>query len=237
MSLAWITGARGFLGRSLARHLADQGTRVAGIGHGHWPASDAAAAGVDVWVNGEIGTSSLELVLAQTGSPAAIYHLAGGSAVGASFANPLEDFERTVHTTVRLLEWIRRRCGDVPGGRGLERGGLRRRSRGSARPSRLRARRFRRTATTSRSWRRSAARMRRTSACAAPSCACSPPTGRACASRSCGTSAVASARRRRTSIVLDGTGQERRDWIHASDVARLLAMVGGEAAVAPTSRS
>ena len=101
-------------GQELARHLADQGTRVAGIGHGHWPASDAAAAGVDVWVNGEIGTSSLELVLAQTGSPGAIYHLAGGSVVGASFANPLEDFERTVHTTVQLLEWIRRRCGDVP---------------------------------------------------------------------------------------------------------------------------
>jgi len=27
-------------------------------------------------------------------------------------------------------------------------------------------------------------------------------------------------------LVLDGTGQERRDWIHASDVARLLALIG-----------
>lgn len=111
---AWITGARGFLGRGLASHLAAEGMEVAGLGHGHWPASEAAAAGVAHWVNGEIGTSSLELLLSQAGRPAVIYHLAGGSVVGASFANPLEDFERTVHTTVRLLEWIRRRCADVP---------------------------------------------------------------------------------------------------------------------------
>jgi UDP-glucose 4-epimerase len=110
----WITGARGFLGRNLALHLAAGGTQVAGLGHGHWPASDAGAAGVAHWVNGEIGTSSLELLLLQAGRPDVIYHLAGGSVVGASFANPLEDFERTVHTTVRLLEWIRRRCADVP---------------------------------------------------------------------------------------------------------------------------
>ena len=93
---AWITGARGFIGRSLARHLADAGAEVAGVGHGHWP--DAVAAGVGCWVNADIHAASLDLLLARTGPPDVVYHLAGGSAVGPSFANPLEDFERTVHT-------------------------------------------------------------------------------------------------------------------------------------------
>jgi len=111
-SRAWITGARGFIGRALARHLASAGVEVAGVGHGHWP--DAAAAGVDCWVNADIHAASLDLLLSRAGAPAAIYHLAGGSAVGPSFANPLEDFERTVHTTARLLEWVRCHAPDTP---------------------------------------------------------------------------------------------------------------------------
>ncbi len=102
---AWITGARGFIGRSLARHLAAEGVEVAGVGHGHWP--DASTAGVTHWVNADIHAASLDLLQSRAGAPDAIYHLAGGSAVGPSFANPLEDFERTVHTTARLLEWVR----------------------------------------------------------------------------------------------------------------------------------
>jgi len=111
-SRAWITGARGFIGRALARRLADAGVEVAGVGHGHWP--DAAAAGVGCWVNADIHAASLDLLLSRAGAPAAIYHLAGGSAVGPSFANPLEDFERTVHTTARLLEWVRCHASDTP---------------------------------------------------------------------------------------------------------------------------
>lgn len=110
---AWITGARGFLGRALARHLADSATQVTGIGHGHWPRQEAADAGVTHWSNADINGASLDGLLAEAGRPGVIYHLAGGSAVGSSFANPLEDFERTVHTTVRLLDWVRRQCADV----------------------------------------------------------------------------------------------------------------------------
>jgi UDP-glucose 4-epimerase len=109
---AWITGARGFIGRSLARYLADAGVEVAGVGHGHWP--DAAAAGVGCWVNADIHAASLDLLVSRAGVPGTIYHLAGGSAVGPSFANPLEDFERTVHTTARLLEWVRCHAPDTP---------------------------------------------------------------------------------------------------------------------------
>jgi UDP-glucose 4-epimerase len=111
---SWITGARGFLGQSLARHLAGAGTTVAGIGHGHWPRQEAAAAGVSHWVNADINAANLDGLRADVGPPDVIYHLAGGSAVGPSFANPLEDFERTVHTTVRLLDWVRRQVPGVP---------------------------------------------------------------------------------------------------------------------------
>lgn len=110
----WITGAHGFLGRGLARALADRGTAVAGVGHGHWPESEAAAAGLSHWINADIHGGSLDLLLSRTGRPQVIYHLAGGSVVGPSFANPLEDFERTVHTTIRLLDWMRCRCPDLP---------------------------------------------------------------------------------------------------------------------------
>jgi UDP-glucose 4-epimerase len=110
---AWITGARGFIGQALARHLANEGVVVAGLGHGHWPDS-AADAGVVHWVNADIHAASLDLLLARAGAPDVIFHLAGGSAVGPSFANPLEDFERTVYTTARLLEWTRCHCPAAP---------------------------------------------------------------------------------------------------------------------------
>jgi len=41
------------------------------------------------------------------GAPDFVYHLAGGSSVGAAIASPHEDFARTVATTAELLDWIR----------------------------------------------------------------------------------------------------------------------------------
>lgn len=111
---AWITGARGFIGRHLARHLAAAGRPVAGLGHGHWTATEAARHGVGEWLNGEIDEANLDLLAARAGPPEVVFHLAGGASVGASLANPAEDYERTVHTTVRLLDWIRRRCAATP---------------------------------------------------------------------------------------------------------------------------
>ena len=89
----------------MARALAGDGHKVAGLGHGAWP--DAAAAGVDLWVNGDIDTPNLSTLADQAGGFAAVFHLAGGSAVGPSLERPREDFERTVATTARLLDWVR----------------------------------------------------------------------------------------------------------------------------------
>ena len=80
---------------------------MVGIGHGPWPAAEAKAWGVQRWLNGGIRASNLEQLLRDGGSPDCIFHLAGGSSVGASIANPYEDFTRTVATTAELLEWMR----------------------------------------------------------------------------------------------------------------------------------
>jgi UDP-glucose 4-epimerase len=103
----WITGCRGFIGRHLASWLSRQGHTVVGIGHGPWPPAEAQAWGVQRWLNGGIHASNLQQLLRDGGPPDYIFHLAGGSSVGASIANPYEDFTRTVATTAELLEWMR----------------------------------------------------------------------------------------------------------------------------------
>jgi UDP-glucose 4-epimerase len=103
----WITGCRGFIGRHLASWLSRQGHTVVGIGHGPWPTAEAQAWGVQRWLNGGIHASNLQQLLRDGGPPNYIFHLAGGSSVGASIAHPYEDFARTVATTAELLEWMR----------------------------------------------------------------------------------------------------------------------------------
>lgn len=103
----WITGAHGFIGKHLARTLALSGHNVSGLGHGIWPEQQAATWGVTHWINGDILPGNLQLLQQVAGSPAVVYHLAGGSSVGGAIANPREDFFRTVGTTMELLEWLR----------------------------------------------------------------------------------------------------------------------------------
>jgi len=107
MTDAWITGAHGFIGRYLARSLEANGHRVAGIGHGAWPEAEAAQWGLSYWLNGEISASNLGQMRQVLGIPDVVFHLAGGSSVGAAIAHPHEDFTRTVVSTAELLEWLR----------------------------------------------------------------------------------------------------------------------------------
>jgi UDP-glucose 4-epimerase len=103
----WITGANGFIGRYLARELADAGYAVHGIGHGAIHDSDRQRLGLKTWLNGEIDAANLNALAVAHGLPSKIYHLAGGSSVGLSIAQHFEDFSRTVASTARLLEWLR----------------------------------------------------------------------------------------------------------------------------------
>ncbi|MEH2554045.1 UDP-glucose 4-epimerase [Bradyrhizobium algeriense] len=103
----WVTGANGFIGRHLVRVLADRGYRVHGIGHGAIGETERHRLGLEHWLNGEIDAANLNALAEHSGLPSAIFHLAGGSSVGLSIAQPFEDFSRTVASTARLLEWLR----------------------------------------------------------------------------------------------------------------------------------
>jgi UDP-glucose 4-epimerase len=103
----WVTGANGFIGRHLVRALADEGHTVHGIGHGAFEDADRQRVRLGQWLNGEIDAANLNALAGRTGSPTTIFHLAGGSSVGLSIAQPFEDFSRTVSSTARLLEWLR----------------------------------------------------------------------------------------------------------------------------------
>lgn len=106
MARILITGAHGFIGKHLARYLAAQGHHVSGLGHGIWPPIEASRWGVQDWLNGDVQAANLRALQARN-EPELVFHLAGGSTVGAAIANPREDFFRTVASTVELLEWMR----------------------------------------------------------------------------------------------------------------------------------
>jgi UDP-glucose 4-epimerase len=103
----WITGANGFIGRHLARALTEAGHAVHGVGHGALGDAERRVLGLRTWLNGEIDAANLHALAAASGLPSTIFHLAGGSSVGLSIAQPFEDFSRTVSSTARLLEWLR----------------------------------------------------------------------------------------------------------------------------------
>lgn len=106
---AWVTGARGFIGRHLAAELARRGHRVHGIGHGAWLPDDRSAWGVAGWINSAVTAAGLDALAAAVGAPSVVFHLAGGSSVGASLGAPREDFARTVEASAELAEWVRTR--------------------------------------------------------------------------------------------------------------------------------
>jgi len=110
MSVLWVTGAKGFIGSHLVSHLAGQGAHVGGIGGAASASGDALTGGLAHWVGGAVGPETLDLLESRTGTPATIFHLAGGSSIGASLADPAADFERTVGSSAALLEWMRWRA-------------------------------------------------------------------------------------------------------------------------------
>lgn len=99
-----ITGAHGFLGRYCAAEFSRQGYRVMGIGHGTWDDGAAADAGIDVWLEGDI---SLEQLASLPWRPDIIVHAAGSGSVSFSLSHPMQDFERSVTTTMSVLEYAR----------------------------------------------------------------------------------------------------------------------------------
>lgn len=108
MKRAIVTGAAGFLGRHVARHLHLAGWSVVGIGHGNLDADGVRRWGFDFWSRADVNVESLTAVIQAEGRPNLVVHAAGGSSVGASREKPLEDFHCTVTTTAAVIEVLRR---------------------------------------------------------------------------------------------------------------------------------
>ena len=107
-----ITGAAGMIGRKLTERLASEGglngrqidrlTLLDVV----MPTTAMRFKGKTDLVAADLATPG-EATRAIAHRPDTIFHLAGGSSVGLSIAQPFEDFSRTVSSTARLLEWLR----------------------------------------------------------------------------------------------------------------------------------
>jgi UDP-glucose 4-epimerase len=99
-----VTGGAGFLGRAVARAYRNLGSRVTGIGHSHWTLAAATEAGYDDWYSSSVDATGLSQL---EGSFDVVVHCAGNGSVPFSMTHPREAFERTVQTTVDVLEFCR----------------------------------------------------------------------------------------------------------------------------------
>lgn len=100
-----ITGAYGFLGRNVSKEFKKNADNyVAGIGHGKWDNEEYSKWGLDDWHE---TTITFEALLNINKKFDIIVHCGGSGSVGFSWENPYEDFQKSVQSTLSLLEFIR----------------------------------------------------------------------------------------------------------------------------------
>lgn len=100
----WVTGARGFLGRHIARDFVNHGYAVAGMGRGEWGEHDDW--GLLTWVSAPVSYDSFEQLRKATGLPHLLFHAAGTGTVGASESEPSGSYRDTVDSTRSTLDWL-----------------------------------------------------------------------------------------------------------------------------------
>lgn len=101
---ALVTGAHGFIGRHVARHLAELGYIVTGIGHGAWDKAEQRRYGITFWHSAGV---TLDSLVTYGEEPDVIMHCAGSGSVIFSVTHPYQDFMRTVTATAAVLEYMR----------------------------------------------------------------------------------------------------------------------------------
>ncbi|HXB06411.1 MAG TPA: NAD(P)-dependent oxidoreductase [Puia sp.] len=99
-----VTGAYGFLGRNISKVFKQSGHTVVGIGHGKWQEEEFTKWGVDTWVE---STITFEALINININFDIIVHCGGSGSVGYSIINPYEDFQKSVQSTLAVLEFIR----------------------------------------------------------------------------------------------------------------------------------
>lgn len=104
MKRVLVTGAYGFLGRNVARFFSKENNYVVGIGHGKWYKEEFSEWGLNEWFE---TTITFEALLNINKKFDLIVHCGGSGAVGFSNQNPYEDFQKSVQSTLSLLEFIR----------------------------------------------------------------------------------------------------------------------------------
>jgi len=104
-----ITGGYGFIGRNTAREFKNGGHEVLGMGHGNWCNQDYSKWGFDEWFE---NTITLEALLIFNQKFDLIVHCAGSGSVAFAHGNPYEDFQKSVQSTLALLEYIRIQASD-----------------------------------------------------------------------------------------------------------------------------
>lgn len=101
--LVWITGVHGFIGRHLAKKLGESDHKIVGFTR----SGTAEPPERSRFPLHPLSSEGLSAALTNHGSPDRVYHFAGGATVGSSFSNPHGDFLANVATTELLLETLR----------------------------------------------------------------------------------------------------------------------------------
>ena len=99
-----ITGGKGFLGREVACVFKRHGHRIVGIGHGEWNQAEFQACGFDTWNNLHVNLVNLATL---EESFDIVIHCAGSGCVQDAQLNPLANYNKTVQSSVELLEYVR----------------------------------------------------------------------------------------------------------------------------------
>lgn len=98
-----MLGAKGFLGRHVARRFDAEGWRVEGLGRGQWV--EHAEWGLVAWHDSTVTTRSLE-ELAREGLPDAVFCAAGSGTVRESFSNAEKAYDDTVGSAKIALDFL-----------------------------------------------------------------------------------------------------------------------------------
>lgn len=99
-----ITGTYGFLGRHTARHFKSLGYYVIALGHGTWKQGEQNTWGIDDWLSADITLANLGALETEFDI---IVHCAGSGSVAYSMQEPMKDFQRSVQSTLAILEYMR----------------------------------------------------------------------------------------------------------------------------------